>query len=52
MTPVPPLHRFAHEAMTTLFEVVVAGQEETYARQASAAVFREVDRLEGLLSRF
>jgi thiamine biosynthesis lipoprotein len=53
MTPdVPPLHRFAHEAMTTVFEVVVAGQEETYARQASAAVFREIDRLEGLLSRF
>jgi len=53
MTPaVPPLHRFAHEAMTTVFEVVVAGQEETYARQAAAAVFREIDRLEGLLSRF
>ena len=53
MTPaVPPLHRFAHEAMTTMFEVVVAGQEETYARQAAAAVFREIDRLEGVLSRF
>ena len=53
MTPaVPPLHRFAHEAMTTVFEVVVAGQEDTYARQASAAVFREIDRLEGVLSRF
>jgi thiamine biosynthesis lipoprotein len=53
MTPdVPPLHRFAHEAMTTEFEVVVAGQEETYARQAANAVFREIDRLEGLLSRF
>ena len=53
MTPeVPPLYRFAHEAMTTVFEVVVAGQEETYARQASAAVFHEIDRLEGVLSRF
>jgi len=53
MTPaVPPLHRFAHEAMTTVFEVVVAGQEDAYARQASSAVFREIDRLEGLLSRF
>jgi thiamine biosynthesis lipoprotein len=53
MTPaVPPLHRFAHEAMTTVFEVVVAGQEETYARQAAAAVFHEIDRLEGILSRF
>ncbi|MCX6898940.1 MAG: FAD:protein FMN transferase [Verrucomicrobia bacterium] len=38
--------------MTTVFEVVVAGQEETYARQAAAAMFREIDRLEGLLSRF
>ena len=38
--------------MTTVFEMIVAGQEETYARQASSAVFREIDRLEGLLSRF
>lgn len=53
MTPaVPSLYRFAHEAMTTEFEVVIAGQEETYARQAADAVFREIDRLEGVLSRF
>jgi len=47
-----PLHRFAHEAMTTAFEVVIAGQPLPYARQAAQAVFSEIDRLEGLLSRF
>ncbi len=46
------LHRFGHEAMTTLFEVIIAHPERDYARQAALAVFREVDRLEGLLSRF
>ena len=46
------LHRFAHEAMYTTFEVIFAGEEEPYARQAAQAVFREIDRLEGLLSRF
>jgi len=46
------VHRFAHEAMGTLFEVAVAGQEKKYAEQASMAVFREVDRLENLFSRF
>lgn len=48
----PPLHRFGHEAMNTPFEVVISGRDETYAAQAAAAVFREVDRLEGALSRF
>jgi thiamine biosynthesis lipoprotein len=47
-----PVHRFAHEAMGTIFEVVIAGQEREYASQASKAVFREVDRLESLFSRF
>jgi len=46
------LHRFAHEAMTTAFEVVIAGQPVPYARQAAQAVFSEIDRLEGWLSRF
>jgi thiamine biosynthesis lipoprotein len=43
---------FRHEAMATFFEVTVAGQEEAYARQAAGAAFRELDRLEGELSRF
>jgi thiamine biosynthesis lipoprotein len=46
------VHRFAHEAMATVFEVLVAGKAEAYARQASRAAFEEVDRLERLLSRF
>ncbi len=47
-----PVHRFAREAMSTLFEVLVAGKAEDYARQAAGAVFREVDRIEKLFSRF
>ena len=38
--------------MTTTFEVIVAGQEREYARQASAAAFREIDRIEKLLNKF
>jgi thiamine biosynthesis lipoprotein len=45
-------HSFSHEAMTTVFEVIVAGQEREYARQASAAAFREIDRIEKLLNQF
>jgi thiamine biosynthesis lipoprotein len=43
---------FEHEAMATFFEIAVAGQEPDYARQAAAAAFRELDRLENELSRF
>jgi len=46
------LHRFAHEAMGAVFEVFVAGAEHEYARQASAAAFEELDRLEAELTRF
>lgn len=38
--------------MATVFEVVVAGTDEAYARQAAAAAFAEIDRLEHDLSRF
>lgn len=44
--------RFAHEAMATVFEAVIAGETEKYSRQAAQAVFHELDRLEGMLSRF
>ncbi|MCJ7485036.1 MAG: FAD:protein FMN transferase, partial [Candidatus Aminicenantes bacterium] len=47
-----PVHRFAHEAMATVFEVFIAGKAEAYARQAARAAFDEVDRLERLFSRF
>jgi thiamine biosynthesis lipoprotein len=46
-----PLHRFAHEAMTTRFEVVVAGGSARYAGEVASELFREVDRYERLLSR-
>jgi thiamine biosynthesis lipoprotein len=38
--------------MGTIFEVLIAGQEAAYSVEASQAVFREVDRLEALFSRF
>ncbi len=38
--------------MGTVFEVMIAGPEANYAAQASQAVFREIDRLEVLFSRF
>jgi len=52
MSAPTPLNRFSHEAMSTFFEVIICGQEEKYASQAANAVFREIDRLEKLLSRF
>jgi thiamine biosynthesis lipoprotein len=43
---------FHHEAMATTFQIFVAGHPEEYARQAAMAAFRELDRLEGELSRY
>jgi FAD:protein FMN transferase len=48
----PAVHKFSHEAMATIFEVQIAGQDESYARQVANAVFVEIDHVEGLLSRF
>lgn len=45
-------HPFSHEAMATTFQVWIAGHAHEYARQAAAAVFGELDRLESELSRF
>lgn len=46
-------YTFHHEAMKAPFEIHVAGGfDETYARQAADAMFREVDRLESCLTRF
>jgi thiamine biosynthesis lipoprotein len=47
-----PIHRAAHDAMGTVFEVMIAGQEADYAAQAAQAVFREIEHLEALFSRF
>ncbi len=43
---------FQHEAMATTFSIVVAGRPAEYARQAAAAAFRELERLESELSRY
>ena len=43
---------FQHEAMATFCEVTISGREAEYARQAAAAAFRELDRLETELSLF
>ncbi|MCG3130863.1 MAG: FAD:protein FMN transferase [Phycisphaerae bacterium] len=48
----PTLHRFAHDAMATTFEVVLAAGSRTYAEAAADAAFAEIDRLEHELSRF
>lgn len=45
-------HRFAHEAMATVFEVICAHDDSGYARQAAQAAFDLVDRLELEQSRF
>jgi thiamine biosynthesis lipoprotein len=46
------VHRFAHQAMATTFEVIAQHEDPSYARQAAQAAFDEVDRLESDLSRF
>jgi thiamine biosynthesis lipoprotein len=48
----PAFPAFHHEAMATDFAVVIADQSPDYARQAAAAAFRELDRLESELSRY
>jgi thiamine biosynthesis lipoprotein len=46
------VHRFPHEAMGTLYEVMIAGPDEAYSREAAGAAFQEIGRLERLFSRF
>lgn len=49
--PSPP-SRFSHSAMGTTFETIIAESDTEYAWQASQAVFKEIDRIETLFSRF
>ncbi len=49
---VPDVHRFAHRAMATTFEVVVQHENKVYAQQAADAAFDELDRIEHELSRY
>jgi thiamine biosynthesis lipoprotein len=46
------IFEFQHEAMATTFALHLAGHPAEYARQAAAAAFRELDRLESELSVF
>ena len=43
---------FRHEAMATFFEITIADQTAAYAQQAAGAAWRQLDRLEGELSRY
>jgi thiamine biosynthesis lipoprotein len=52
MPPRLSIHRFSHQAMGTFFEVLIAGEEASYAGQAAREAFVEIDRLERLFSRF
>ncbi len=45
-------HRFSHQAMATIFEIIIVLDNKDYAEQAAAALFTEIDRLEDELSRF
>jgi thiamine biosynthesis lipoprotein len=46
------LLKFSHQAMNTNFQIYVQETRGTYAGRAARAAFNEVDRLEGLLSRY
>jgi thiamine biosynthesis lipoprotein ApbE len=50
--PARKIFHFNHEAMSTFFEVFISGHDEVYSRSAAHEFFREIDRLERLLSRF
>lgn len=49
---VDPWPTFQYEAMATEFSLTIAGRPVEYARQAAAMAGRELDRLEGELSRY
>jgi thiamine biosynthesis lipoprotein len=50
--PGPGVHRFAHAAMATVFEVRCAHADQSYARQAAHAAFELIDQVEQEQSRF
>ena len=51
-TGIEDLATFSHRAMHTNFEIVIQHPDAGIAAQAARAAFREVDRLESLLSRY
>jgi len=48
----PDICLFRHQAMATLFEVMIAGEDPVFAGQAAAAAFQEIDRIEQELRRY
>lgn len=48
----PKAGRFSHRAMATVFEIVIIHEDAGYAEQCAHEAFRELDRLEQVLSRF
>ena len=48
----PTVHRYEHQAMSTVFELLIATEDQQIAQSAAHAAFQKVDRLEELLSRF
>ncbi|MDD4101677.1 MAG: FAD:protein FMN transferase [Kiritimatiellae bacterium] len=46
------VHRFEHQAMSTVFELLVIEDDRQLAGSAAYAVFQKVDKLEQLFSRF
>ena len=49
---IPDAHRFSHNAMATVFEIIIIHKDAAYAQQAAWAAFDELDKLEQQLSRF
>ena len=44
--------RFSHNAMATVFEIIIINDDAKYAEQCAFQAFNELDRLEQELSRF
>jgi len=49
---IPDAYLFSHNAMATVFEVIIIHGDNRYAQQAACAAFDELDKLERQLSRF
>ncbi|MFZ0035276.1 MAG: FAD:protein FMN transferase [Sedimentisphaerales bacterium] len=49
---IPDAHCFSHQAMATVFEIIIISKDACYAQQAAWAAFDELDKLEQQLSRF
>jgi len=46
------IHNFSHEAMATVFEIIIDYPDRSYAASAARQAFQEVDSLEQDMSRF